>query len=329
MVRTSCWAGNRLGTLLPSRGPGVILAGAENKHMNEAEWLACNDPQPMLEGLYRRVSNRKLRLFACACCWRIGHLFDEIGRRAVATAELIAEGRASKAEEEAALEAVGTEWRKKQRMPQKSPSLAVARAIEGDAEGTARNAAGALAWAYAGENRIIQGVDTAIHIRDSERLVQAGLLRDIVGHIFSRLYEAPTCTACCGEGTIAEVWKGKFEKRGSLEAFIPDDPELPEGASALLGPNSPPTLYLQCQACGGKGYKANYLADPCWLSWHDATVPRIAEAIYDDRRFSDLAILADALMDAGCHDESILAHCRSPGPHVRGCWVVDLLLGKQ
>ncbi len=42
-----------------------------------------------------------------------------------------------------------------------------------------------------------------------------------------------------------------------------------------------------------------------------------------------LALLADALEDAGCTDADILAHCRGPGPHVRGCWVVDLLLGKK
>jgi hypothetical protein len=46
--------------------------------------------------------------------------------------------------------------------------------------------------------------------------------------------------------------------------------------------------------------------------------------------FSDpFAILADALEEAGCTDAAILSHLRGPGPHVRGCWVVDLLLGKE
>jgi hypothetical protein len=57
-------------------------------------------------------------------------------------------------------------------------------------------------------------------------------------------------------------------------------------------------------------------------------VVKLAQAIYDDRAFDRLPILADALEDAGCHDAGILAHCRGPGPHVKGCWVVDLLLGK-
>jgi hypothetical protein len=59
-----------------------------------------------------------------------------------------------------------------------------------------------------------------------------------------------------------------------------------------------------------------------------SSVVRIARSIYDDRRFENMPILADALEDAGCHDTDILNHCRQPGEHVRGCWVVDLLLGK-
>jgi hypothetical protein len=59
------------------------------------------------------------------------------------------------------------------------------------------------------------------------------------------------------------------------------------------------------------------------------TVRELAESIYDDPRFEDLPALAEALLDAGCHDERIMSHCREPGPHVRGCWVVDLLLGKE
>jgi hypothetical protein len=56
---------------------------------------------------------------------------------------------------------------------------------------------------------------------------------------------------------------------------------------------------------------------------------RVAEMIYEERAFDRLPILADALEDAGCTNADILAHCRGPGPHVRGCWVVDLLLGKE
>jgi hypothetical protein len=69
--------------------------------------------------------------------------------------------------------------------------------------------------------------------------------------------------------------------------------------------------------------------NPAWLTWNHATVPAMAQRIYDERTFHDLPILADALQDAGCTDPDILAHCRSGGEHVRGCWVVDLILGKS
>jgi hypothetical protein len=63
--------------------------------------------------------------------------------------------------------------------------------------------------------------------------------------------------------------------------------------------------------------------------WQNADVIGLARGIYEDRAFDRLPILADALMDAGCGSDDILAHCRSEGPHVRGCWVVDLVLGKE
>lgn len=65
------------------------------------------------------------------------------------------------------------------------------------------------------------------------------------------------------------------------------------------------------------------------LKWNDRIVPKLAQAIYDEYVFDRLPILADALEEAGCTDADILNHCRQPGEHVRGCWVVDLLLGKS
>ena len=74
---------------------------------------------------------------------------------------------------------------------------------------------------------------------------------------------------------------------------------------------------------------ASVTISPAWLAWNDGTVIKIAQAVYDERAFDRLPILADALEDAGCDDADILRHCREPGEHVRGCWVVDLLLGKS
>ena len=55
----------------------------------------------------------------------------------------------------------------------------------------------------------------------------------------------------------------------------------------------------------------------------------LAKTIYEDYRFDLLPILADALEEAGCDDAEILAHCRGPGTHARGCWAVDLILEKS
>src|SRR5262245_21412595 len=63
--------------------------------------------------------------------------------------------------------------------------------------------------------------------------------------------------------------------------------------------------------------------------WRTSDAIGLAQAIYDEGAFDRLPILADALMDAGCADELVIGHCRCISPHVHGCWVVDLILGKQ
>lgn len=66
--------------------------------------------------------------------------------------------------------------------------------------------------------------------------------------------------------------------------------------------------------------------DPKWWS---ETATALAAGIYEERAFDRLPILADALEEAGCDHADVLAHCRGSGPHARGCWVVDLVLGKE
>jgi hypothetical protein len=67
------------------------------------------------------------------------------------------------------------------------------------------------------------------------------------------------------------------------------------------------------------------VVDPVWLAWNDGTVRGMARDVYDERHFDRLPLLADALEDAGCADAGLLEHLRGPGPHVRGCWALDLL----
>jgi hypothetical protein len=64
-------------------------------------------------------------------------------------------------------------------------------------------------------------------------------------------------------------------------------------------------------------------------SWRTDTTVALARQMYESRDFSAMPILADALQDTGCDSADILDHCRGPGPHVRGCWCVDLVLGKE
>jgi hypothetical protein len=66
--------------------------------------------------------------------------------------------------------------------------------------------------------------------------------------------------------------------------------------------------------------------DQAWLT---PTVKQLATASYLERAFNLMPILADALEEAGCDNPAILTHCRQPGDHVRGCWVVDVVLGKK
>ena len=69
---------------------------------------------------------------------------------------------------------------------------------------------------------------------------------------------------------------------------------------------------------------------PEWLAWQGGKAVKLAQAIYDERGFDRLPIVADALEDAGCDEADILGHCRQQGAvHVRGCWVIDLLTGRS
>lgn len=78
----------------------------------------------------------------------------------------------------------------------------------------------------------------------------------------------------------------------------------------------------------GNPFRPTTISQEC-LRWNDETVPRVARRIYEERRFEDLPILADAIEESGCSEVEILRHCRQPGVHVRGCWVLDRILGME
>jgi hypothetical protein len=215
--------------------------------MTEAEWLACEDPKPLLEFLKGRTSDRKLRLFAVACCYRLWHLLsDSRNRTAVEMAEVFADGGMTPEE----------------LMAFHDDAYHLYSQYAGD-EWHASRAAASSAWyflddslksgsAYFATNNSLR--DVLIAIPDQSALCLT-LLRDIFGNPFRPV-----------------------------------------------------------------------AADPAWLT---STVTALARQMYASRDFSAMPILADALQDAGCDNEAILNHCRSEGIHVRGCWCVDLVLGKE
>lgn len=126
-----------------------------------------------------------------------------------------------------------------------------------------------------------------------------------------------------------------------LHTSLPDVPRDRDGHSDLYPP-APEVVELICRLDGtqssfrrvvtllhdvfGPLPFRNIAISPSWLT---SDVQLLARRIYEDKAFDRMPLLADALQDAECGQEDILNHCRSEGPHVRGCWVVDLVLGKE
>ncbi len=228
--------------------------------MTESEWLTCEDPGPMLGYLRGRASDRKLRLFACACCRRVWHMLTHPRHRAaVELAERFADGQATAWE-------LGNAYAVFP--PSGTPDTAhqYARgAVFGivmpsaDAQTAARDAVRAV---Y--EQSFIEWRSFSARgpFGMSETSVQAEMLRDLFGNLFR--------------------------------------PAARDSA------------------------------------WQTHTVVSLAQAAYDERSLpvgtldpARLAVLADALEEAGCTSRDVLLHCRGARPHFRGCWVLDLLTGRE
>jgi hypothetical protein len=163
-----------------------------------------------------------------------------------------------------------------------------------------------------------------------------------------RLFACACCRVIAGEDAavkgsiaLAELYADghadESEVGSALQKRTPNDPF----AGCLLGPDiARGTRYVTVRLLGDEFRPAtaqfvrdifgNPLRPAAFNSaWLTSDVRILAAGVYQDSAFDRLPILADALQDAGCEDEDILAHCRGPGPHVRGCWVVDLVLGKE
>jgi hypothetical protein len=253
--------------------------------MTEAEWLACNDLAPMLKHLEGPLSERKLRLFMCACCRRVmGLIPGEHNRKVLAAAE----GYADELKDYYA-------WRDLQaQCPEPEPVPFDWARIPGDqANWTMWSAQAAYHAFWAG----------ALHV-PSER------------HWLWKAVRGATQAAAHAVG---------HQERARAGAQFGSDSHGPVNANRLA---TEAERVAQCRLV--RDIVGNpFSSVTVNLAWQTPTVVSLAQSIYADRTFDRMPILGDALEDAGCTNADILAHCSQPGEHVRGCWVVDLLLGKS
>ena len=248
--------------------------------MREATWRTCTDSYPMLRFLWGRVSERKLQLFACACCRRVWDLLGEPRRRVIEVAEHVIEGQNTLEELGAARDA----------------------AFPTSNEAGGETPTEASTWAH------LAVVYTVGMFFNDNFLVDLG---QVVG-------------MAAGARRNAAAREARRERRRSRGG---DSAKRPRRSNALKGEQWEQARLLR-DLFGPLPFRNVEIA-PSWLTWSGGTVPKLARAIYDERAFERLPVLADALEEAGCANAEILGHCREPGPHARGCWVVDLLLGNS
>jgi len=235
--------------------------------MTEAEWLACADPEWMLRRVEGKLSERKLRLFAAACCRRIRHLMDDPrSEAAIEVAERLADGLASPSEQEA---------------------------VRAAAQAVCRDFACTRDY----YTPAVHAARSAYHVVSSSRF---------------------SVRMCASAAVEAVTYTGKQLRM--------DDPP---GRS-----NFPPTAEPAAQCAllrdlSGRLRRPHARLAEVAPEWGGGAARKVAEGIYLDRAWDDLPVLADALEEGGCAEEDLLRHLRAPGPHVRGCWVVDLVLGKE
>jgi hypothetical protein len=272
--------------------------------MTEAEWLRCSDPTAMLEFLRDRgkASERKLRLLACACCRDVWDLLPAgSSRETVEAVERALDGQ----------EVPGPSWETV--VPPLLTSL------------TGRY--GPLAARYTAYSRPFFAAHHAAHaaaLAAAEEAASAAGSGDQSGATPVRL---------AGRAGWEAVWNNPANAYTSLSPLRQEAWEAARDAAqvakqaaqaALLRDIAGPLLFHEVHI------------DPVWLAWNDGTVRRLAEAAYNERQLpagtldvARLAVLADALEEAGCDEAGLLGHLRSEGPHWRGCWALDLLLEKS
>jgi hypothetical protein len=158
-------------------------------------------------------------------------------------------------------------------------------------------------------------------VADAEIPNWCGRIDHTAWGIFDRAHFAANAVSVAMRRYPLAAAEGVYSQVNYAEGFRVPGPERPRDAAAQLRAAMRARLKdiirnPFCPACAANGGQSD-------------RVLALADAIYQDRAFDRLPILADALEEAGCTDAEILNHCRQPGEHWRGCWVVDLILGKQ
>lgn len=165
----------------------------------------------------------------------------------------------------------------------------------------------------------------------ADGMMEAGRLVELAGPVVAELH---TKEACYGEDwRWANVLKAALDPPAISEVvsvlFYAEQYEgdwfLPGGYGGGDHRHVPPCV-LGCDL--DEAPRPHVSVDPRWLRANGAAALHLGRAIYEEERFSEMPLLADALEDGGCGDARVLDHCRAVGRHFRGCFVVDALLGK-
>jgi hypothetical protein len=129
-----------------------------------------------------------------------------------------------------------------------------------------------------------------------------------------------------GQMTQKEVWIKSYERRADHRYNFTNNRAVEEAPfdTEFYANEKAYRRWLSLELCGPNPFRP-VAFDPAWRT---SIAIGIASQMYDTRDFSTMPILADALQDAGCENDAILRHCREKATHVRGCWVVDLVLEK-
>jgi hypothetical protein len=246
-----------------------------------SEWLAYDVPTGMLEVLRSTASERKLRLFAIACCHRILHLIpDKRSKRAIELAEIVAD---EKVEVEILLQ-------------------------------TARNAGDVTPMAW----KMLQGNNLKANLA-AARVITPFFTVELAKQIAQMEAEVLGEEAADLVSDVSAILPFDETDEEEYRQWVQED------AQRTTENNQEILQAVLLRDIFGNPYLPIAL-EPDWLT---STVVALAAGIYQNRAFDRMPILADAFQDAGCEHEDILNHCRGDGPHVRGCWLVDLILGKE